>query len=592
MSKKKTGPLLELIVTHYDEPWEVGKKFFDMLALQRDVNFRDFGVIVVQDGKEGCLDWQGLMPKMPYAVGLKIIPHGGTAAARNAGIASATADWVMFCDFDDMFTNVCSLKLIINVLRDEETDVGWMETWREEKRGENFVNILKENMQSTDGKVYRLEMLNENNIRFRKEFIHLYESAFNDKVFTAVPAHRIKQISMPFAAYMKTRRDDGFNSREENLPRIMDEMVMENIMNAYDAIDAKDIANARVFVGDALFDGYFALNCKPDVVSFGVRDAFMNFVGDAREIIAGLDISTLELSMTYAMARSDMLVQRMFMTFGLEMMPPVENLSFALKWIGKLNPGLKLKDTPKAPAPGLQKKNEERVVVYCGTRNTYDCMVSSAKTLLANTRVDRIYFLTEDDTFPQPLPEIVTNINVSKQSFFRDDGPNFTNAWTYMCLMRAAFTKLLPQHNKVLSLDIDVAITGDISALWDYDMDDYYLAGVREPSRPADDYINFGIVMMNLGKIRMDHIDDRVISLLNEKYYDCPEQTCFSEACAGHILTLPPEYNHVPHSTITGDCDDPIIIHYAGIKYWKHYAHFRQYEGMTLEDIAKEMPHE
>ena len=43
---------LDLIVTHYKEPWSVGKKFFDMLALQRDINFDDVGVILVNDGEE------------------------------------------------------------------------------------------------------------------------------------------------------------------------------------------------------------------------------------------------------------------------------------------------------------------------------------------------------------------------------------------------------------------------------------------------------------------------------------------------------------------------------------------------------------
>lgn len=215
-------------------------------------------------------------------------------------------------------------------------------------------------------------------------------------------------------------------------------------------------------------------------------------------------------------------------------------------------------------------------------------MMTSAKSLLYFTPVDHIYFLTEDDVFPHELPDYITNINVSGQKFFRDDGPNYQNAWTYMCLMRGAFAKLLPKHSVILSLDIDIIVDGDISALWDIDLSDSYIAGVHEPSRSQDDYINFGVVLMNLDKIRKDHIDDLVINALNTRHFDCPEQTCFSEICAGHIKLLPCEYNYTPHGSITGETDDPLIIHYAGIKYWKHYSHYRNYSKLDWDEVMKE----
>ena len=46
---------LDIIVPHFQEPWAVGKKFFDMLALQRSVSFQDFRVILCQDGTDGVL---------------------------------------------------------------------------------------------------------------------------------------------------------------------------------------------------------------------------------------------------------------------------------------------------------------------------------------------------------------------------------------------------------------------------------------------------------------------------------------------------------------------------------------------------------
>ena len=589
--------VLDLIVTHYDEPWEVGKKFFDMLSMQRDVDLSDLRVIIIQDGEKGNLEWRKLLDGVPYSYNVKVIKHAGVSGARNAGIELSDAEWVMFCDFDDVFTNVCSLKLIMNVLTADDskeiTDVAWMETWLEEKRHKNFVNILKENPAYTYSKIYRREVLIRNNIRFDTYFEHYYEAMFNDRVYDAVPAHRVKKIKMPVAAYMKTLRDGSYNHRKEVFPRTLNEMLRENIINAKETVARGRPGNVKGYTADALMDGYYALNNKPYVITDEVRDEFISFVKDNIGTINRIDIDTYELAMNYATVKIDGLVQYMYMFYKDELMPPTDELDAALEWIQSLDERIRLPGTFGKTGSKVkhmhivERKQDERVVVYCGTRNTYESMLASAKSLLYHTPVDKIYFLTEDDEFPQPLPGVITNINISGQQYFKQDGPNFNNAWTYMCLMRGAFTKLFPQHSKVLSLDMDIAINDDISALFDMDMSNYYLAGVHEPAREQEDYINFGVVMMNLDKLRMDRLDDKIIEALNTRRYDCPEQTCFSRMCAGKIKLLTPEYNYTPHGSITGDTNNPIIYHYAGIKYWKHYSHFRNFLNMPWEKVLQ-----
>ena len=54
-----------------------------------------------------------------------------------------------------------------------------------------------------------------------------------------------------------------------------------------------------------------------------------------------------------------------------------------------------------------------KAAVYCGTRNVYQDMIPSMKSLLIHSDVDKIYFLIEDDEFPYPLPPEVECINVS-----------------------------------------------------------------------------------------------------------------------------------------------------------------------------------
>ena len=54
-----------------------------------------------------------------------------------------------------------------------------------------------------------------------------------------------------------------------------------------------------------------------------------------------------------------------------------------------------------------------RAAVYSGTRNIYKRMLTSAKSLLIHSNVEKIYFLIEDDDFPYQLPTEIECINIS-----------------------------------------------------------------------------------------------------------------------------------------------------------------------------------
>ena len=186
-----------------------------------------------------------------------------------------------------------------------------------------------------------------------------------------------------------------------------------------------------------------------------------------------------------------------------------------------------------------------RAAVYCGTRNIYQNMIPSMKSLLKYSNVEKIYFLIEDDEFPYGLPYQVECINVSNQKWFTTDGPNFTSKWSYMILLRAALAKLFPDLDRILSLDCDTLVYDNISELWELPLDDYYFAGVREPKKSTETfaYINAGVMMFNLKKIREEHQDDKYIYDLNNCFRYYPEQECFSALSQGKILELPSKYN-------------------------------------------------
>lgn len=215
---------------------------------------------------------------------------------------------------------------------------------------------------------------------------------------------------------------------------------------------------------------------------------------------------------------------------------------------------------------------------YCGTRNLYGDMLPPLKSLLKNSDVDRVYLLIEDDTFPYELPSQVSTINVSNQPWFRHDGPNYKNHWTYMVLMRAALHRVFPNLDRILSLDVDTIVAKDVSDLWDYDIDNYWIAGVKEPNKSVSRlYINAWVMLLNLKKLREDGKGDEIIEALNTRHYGFNEQDCINELCQGGILEIPSDYNS---SNWTVPTTTPKIVHYAAIQHYQSAPLVKMYQDM------------
>lgn len=610
MEQKNDRPWVDFIVTHFDEPWEVGKKFFDMLAMQRCIDFSRIHVILVHDDKETASqwDWHELLKSYPFRTAVISIEHAGPAAARNAGLSMSRADWVMFCDFDDMFADIVAVRGILQVLPTDDADVIWMKSYREEvARATNidkngvFVNCLDENFYHTFGKMYRRKELRKHNLQFNQDLFYEYESAFNHLALTVIPSHRVMGLTVDFLPYMKTLRMDSWKMRKSTLQLRLCETISRDIYLAEEYKRRGYTREFRNMVAETIHDSYFILLSEPLLekeYAYAVSERFRQFVNQYRDVFDNLSAVENEVVLDNCINKMLGMVQILYNYHSIEIMPPLTDHRNIVSWLNDFmgstpaaQPVAQVPAPEPAHAPVLQQSDSagKKVVIYCGTYNTYPNMIVSAKSLLAHTPIDKIYFLTEDDVFPYEIPDIIENINVKSQRYFPEGGPNFDNVWSYMCMMRAAFPQMFPQHDKALSLDIDIIVNEDISALWDLDLTDYYYAGVPEPCRQKTStdpiYCNFGVIMMNLDKLRRDGKDQEAIDLLNRTKLGCPEQDAFNRVCAHHILPLSPNYNFTPFSHITGEPDNEIITHYAGLKYWKHFEPVRKYGNMTWQQV-------
>ena len=220
-----------------------------------------------------------------------------------------------------------------------------------------------------------------------------------------------------------------------------------------------------------------------------------------------------------------------------------------------------------------------KAVVYAGTRNVYGHMVTAAKSLLMHNRdIDQVYFMIEDDSFPEPLPDVIRCINVSGQTWFPPDGANYASKWTYMTLMRLALPEILPDERRVLWLDVDTIVTDDISGLFGTDLDGCYFAAVEEPTRSKRPFVyyNTGVLLSDLDALR-DGKYQRLIRFVNGFRMDFPDQDCVNLCCQKQIKTISPVYNACPW---TAQPLDARIVHYAARHDYENQTLYKQYANM------------
>lgn len=221
-------------------------------------------------------------------------------------------------------------------------------------------------------------------------------------------------------------------------------------------------------------------------------------------------------------------------------------------------------------------------IVYSGTRNLYEQMYVSLKSVLLNTpNVNAILFI-EDDTFPYELPQNVKTINVSKQTIFREDGANYRTRFSYMTLIRGALAKLIDE-DIVLSFDCDVIALKDISGIFDIDLEGFYFSASKEPLKSQIRlYTNTGVCLYNLKALRDSGMADKVIDALNNKYYAFCEQDCFNELCQGYIKEMDSKYNATMFTEATNDV---VIKHFASIKDWTNDRDYKRYKDAPMPNI-------
>ncbi len=182
------------------------------------------------------------------------------------------------------------------------------------------------------------------------------------------------------------------------------------------------------------------------------------------------------------------------------------------------------------------------------------------------------------------------------------------DCFTLTIYYRLFIPAMFPQYDKGIYIDSDIILNSDLAELFDTDIGDNYIGACTDLSIQEHpilvryleqavgvgrrEYINSGVLLLNLKKLREVKLDEHFINLLCKYQFDsvAPDQDYINALCNGKIYYLDKEWNVMPNNN-QAILENPKLIHYNlyskpwcydGIQYgemfWKNVRQTKYYE--------------
>lgn len=255
---------LQILVPQYKEDDSVVKPLLDSIALQQAIDFRDVGVIIVNDGTDARLS-DGLLNAYPFEIRYYLAEHGGVSATRDRCFDYATADYVMWCDADDMFHTVTGLWVIFSEIANGGFDAlvsAFVEETKDPLSGSRVFVVRGATPQEADstfvhGKVYRRQYLVKNGIRWNHALTVHEDGYFN--ILGRELARDVKFCPNPF--YLWAWRDESVCRHDPKyILKTYGNMIESNDALVGEFLRRKMFDKAGFYTAFLVFDAYYLMN--------------------------------------------------------------------------------------------------------------------------------------------------------------------------------------------------------------------------------------------------------------------------------------------------------------------------------------------
>lgn len=181
--------------------------------------------------------------------------------------------------------------------------------------------------------------------------------------------------------------------------------------------------------------------------------------------------------------------------------------------------------------------------------------------------------------------------------------------FTLTIYFRLFIPAMFPQYDKGIYIDSDVVLTDDIAKLFDIDIGDNFIGACNDLSIAdipplvaytenavgvkKEEYINSGVLLMNLKKLREYNFEGHFLDLLNTYHFDsvAPDQDYINAMCNGKIYYLDSAWDAMPNED-RPPLEKTFLVHYNlfskpwcydGIQYADLFWHYAQDSGFIDE---------
>lgn len=253
---------LQILIPQYKETEDIIKPLLDSIEIQQNVDLKnEVGVIIVNDGTDVHLSKE-FLDRYTYDIEYHLNEHKGVSATRNACLDYATAEYVMFCDADDMFYNACGLYIVFREINTTGFD-SLVSAFVEESRIPETKEpvYINHDIDSTfvHGKIHRRQYLIDNNIRWNENLTIHEDSYFN--CLCQKLAKELKYSQTPF--YLWKWRDASVCRHDPKyILKTYNNMLDSNTALVNEFIQRKRVEDAQFYTTSMIFDAYFTMNKK------------------------------------------------------------------------------------------------------------------------------------------------------------------------------------------------------------------------------------------------------------------------------------------------------------------------------------------
>lgn len=210
-------------------------------------------------------------------------------------------------------------------------------------------------------------------------------------------------------------------------------------------------------------------------------------------------------------------------------------------------------------------------ILYCGDENIEDGLIISILSLLRNVKEKlKIYVLTIEQIENRKINGVTKYSiefldkrakEVNKSNFvkriditdlFNRELPikNIETRFTPCCMLRLFADKIPEIPDKILYLDTDIVCRKDCSEFYNQNINDYELAGVLDyygkwffkKNIFKFDYINSGVLLLNIAKIKETKLFEKCRKLCKEKEMFMPDQSAINKIAVSKKI-MPRKYN-------------------------------------------------